>query len=438
MKKNFLLSFCVLCVCGVSACNSLKNDSKSIDVYISENEAPIIDTTVDPYGRCGVNGISCNDTALVNYTETETDYRAYGERTKRDHLYTQSAVGNNLAATVQPGLEEDVVVSNIVVSNTVSPTSTRKYVIDNGVFSQTGALELEPRVHKYPLNSNSGSKSQIKNNSQTDGDVFDPQVQKYSLAVTENSNSGNESQIKNNSQTSGGAFDPHAQKYSLSMTENSDSGNESQIRNNSQGQVIVHKIADAKENEAMYANNVETMTTIGKNRLGRKLNVKEVLKSEGSGSTYEIVCEEECDDIINDDIITSEFTEESFDIADYIEESGDADVRFIDVGKEKQTIDVAIDEVLVGDNTILTWEAQEGENLRELLTKWSAMSGWKLLWNTNRNYILNAGVMFKGKFADVSAALIRAFARARPAPVATYYKGNRVIVVETMENENAY
>ena len=66
------------------------------------------------------------------------------------------------------------------------------------------------------------------------------------------------------------------------------------------------------------------------------------------------------------------------------------------------------------------------------------MSGWKLLWNTNRNYVLSAGVMFKGKFADVSSALIRAFARARPAPIATYYKGNRVIVVETMENENAY
>ena len=143
--------------------------------------------------------------------------------------------------------------------------------------------------------------------------------------------------------------------------------------------------------------------------------------------------------ILNDDIITSEFTEESFDIADYVEETGDDDVEFTDVGKEKQMVaDVSIDEVQIGDDTVLTWEAEEGENLRELLTKWSAMSGWKLLWNTNRNYILSAGVMFKGKFADVSSALIRAFARARPAPIATYYKGNRVIVVETMENENAY
>ena len=101
-------------------------------------------------------------------------------------------------------------------------------------------------------------------------------------------------------------------------------------------------------------------------------------------------------------------------------------------------MDASLGEVKIADETVLTWEAEEGDNLRELLTKWSAMSGWKLLWNTNRNYVLSAGVMFKGKFADVSSALIRAFARARPAPIATYYKGNRVIVVETMENENAY
>ena len=62
----------------------------------------------------------------------------------------------------------------------------------------------------------------------------------------------------------------------------------------------------------------------------------------------------------------------------------------------------------------------------------------ELIWKTNRNYTLNAGAMFRGNFADVSSALVRAFARARPAPVATFYKGNRVLVIETMEDENAY
>lgn len=84
------------------------------------------------------------------------------------------------------------------------------------------------------------------------------------------------------------------------------------------------------------------------------------------------------------------------------------------------------------------WLAEEGQSLKDLLTQWSNESGWRLIWKTNRNYTLNAGAMFRGNFADVASALVRAFARARPAPVATFYKGNRVLVIETMEDENAY
>lgn len=84
------------------------------------------------------------------------------------------------------------------------------------------------------------------------------------------------------------------------------------------------------------------------------------------------------------------------------------------------------------------WLAEEGQSLKELLTAWSDEAGWRLIWKTNRNYTLNAGAMFRGNFADVSSALVRAFARARPAPIATFYKGNRVLVIETMEDENAY
>ena len=90
------------------------------------------------------------------------------------------------------------------------------------------------------------------------------------------------------------------------------------------------------------------------------------------------------------------------------------------------------------ENQNKDWLAEEGQSLKELLTQWSNEAGWRLIWKTNRNYTLNAGAMFRGNFADVSSALIRAFARARPAPVATFYKGNRVLVIETMEDENAY
>ena len=90
------------------------------------------------------------------------------------------------------------------------------------------------------------------------------------------------------------------------------------------------------------------------------------------------------------------------------------------------------------EDPVEDWLAEEGKTLKSLLTEWSDRAGWRLVWNTNRNYTLTAGAMFRGRFADVSSALIRAFARAKPAPIATFYKGNRVLVIETLEDENAY
>lgn len=92
----------------------------------------------------------------------------------------------------------------------------------------------------------------------------------------------------------------------------------------------------------------------------------------------------------------------------------------------------------IAEDPVEDWLAEEGKTLKELLTDWSDKSGWRLVWKSNRNYTLTAGAMFRGRFADVSSALIRAFARAQPAPIGTFYKGNRVLVVETLEDENAY
>lgn len=91
-----------------------------------------------------------------------------------------------------------------------------------------------------------------------------------------------------------------------------------------------------------------------------------------------------------------------------------------------------------GDDAVEDWLAEEGNTLKGLLTEWCERAGWRLVWNSNRNYTLGAGAMFRGRFADVASALIRNFARATPAPLATFYKGNRVLVVETKEDENAF
>ena len=83
------------------------------------------------------------------------------------------------------------------------------------------------------------------------------------------------------------------------------------------------------------------------------------------------------------------------------------------------------------------WLASEGKSLRSLLQEWADRAGWRVVWNTDREYVLEAGAVFKGNFMDVSSALIRAFARANPAPQGTFYKGNRVLVINTQEAENA-
>ena len=83
------------------------------------------------------------------------------------------------------------------------------------------------------------------------------------------------------------------------------------------------------------------------------------------------------------------------------------------------------------------WEAKAGDTLRTLLMQWGEKAGWTVIWKLDRDYHLEAGVIFRGTYTEVSGALIRSFARATPAPIGTFYKGNRVLVINTQENENA-
>ena len=83
------------------------------------------------------------------------------------------------------------------------------------------------------------------------------------------------------------------------------------------------------------------------------------------------------------------------------------------------------------------WEANPGETMRSLLRQWGEASGWTVIWKLDRDYHLEAGVVFRGKFTEVAAAFIRSFARATPAPIGTFYKGNRVLVISAQESENA-
>ena len=82
------------------------------------------------------------------------------------------------------------------------------------------------------------------------------------------------------------------------------------------------------------------------------------------------------------------------------------------------------------------WNAESGSTLRQLLMDWGNKAGWTIVWKLDRDYNLEAGVVFNGTFTEVSSALVRSFARATPAPVGTFYQGNRVLVINTQEDEN--
>ena len=87
-------------------------------------------------------------------------------------------------------------------------------------------------------------------------------------------------------------------------------------------------------------------------------------------------------------------------------------------------------------DSVRDWVAKEGQTLREVLQQWSDIEGWELVWNTKREYPLKASAIFRGRFKDVSAAIIRTFSRATPQPLAKYYLGNRVLVVKTLEEND--
>lgn len=106
---------------------------------------------------------------------------------------------------------------------------------------------------------------------------------------------------------------------------------------------------------------------------------------------------------------------------------------------EEETVlrEPTLNDKLAYGEEVHDWEAKAGDNMRSLLKQWGEASGWTVVWKLDRNYHLEAGVIFRGKFTEVAAAFIRSYARATPAPIGTFYKGNRVLVISAQENENA-
>lgn len=80
------------------------------------------------------------------------------------------------------------------------------------------------------------------------------------------------------------------------------------------------------------------------------------------------------------------------------------------------------------------WVAPKDKSLNEVLKAWSEEAGWSVVWNSDYDYILRAGVEFESSFIEASTALIEAFEKADPPVFAEFYNKNRVIVVTTPTN----
>ena len=74
------------------------------------------------------------------------------------------------------------------------------------------------------------------------------------------------------------------------------------------------------------------------------------------------------------------------------------------------------------------WRAPRAETLNNVLGDWADRAGWTVVFTTRVVYELQAGAEFDGEFVEAATARLRSV-RANPQPHATFYRGNRVLVV---------
>jgi hypothetical protein len=80
-----------------------------------------------------------------------------------------------------------------------------------------------------------------------------------------------------------------------------------------------------------------------------------------------------------------------------------------------------------------TWTAAVGETLQSVLRSWGDHAGWTLVWQSDRDYPVDAQATFSGDFTTAASQLLDGFATAVPAPYAHLYRGNHVILVQSGE-----
>jgi hypothetical protein len=81
-----------------------------------------------------------------------------------------------------------------------------------------------------------------------------------------------------------------------------------------------------------------------------------------------------------------------------------------------------------------SWMATAGDDLREVLATWAEQANWSIVWRSEYTYPLYASAVFDGAFTDAAQGLLQNFTQAHPPLRATFYKGNKVLVIENFGN----
>jgi hypothetical protein len=76
-----------------------------------------------------------------------------------------------------------------------------------------------------------------------------------------------------------------------------------------------------------------------------------------------------------------------------------------------------------------TYIVEEGYMLHQTINSWAEAAGWKIVWESEHDYVIEAHAAFSGDFVDASSQLFSAMKDARPSITVVYHKGNKVLVV---------
>lgn len=87
------------------------------------------------------------------------------------------------------------------------------------------------------------------------------------------------------------------------------------------------------------------------------------------------------------------------------------------------------------------WRAEPGEHLRDVIRRWASRAGVELVWSTEYDFPIQAGVSLNGSFEEAVRDLLSGFVDAKPQPFGRLHDnpnaGQRTLVVQTRGNTGA-